>query len=103
MKKDMTERRATIRQEIVELLKLRPITPFDISGALKISERDAALHLAHAITSASRKHRVEITPAHCKTCGFVFKDRRRTTKPSRCPNCKKGQVESALYYIREGR
>jgi predicted Zn-ribbon and HTH transcriptional regulator len=93
------ERSQTIRQEIIRLMKLRPVTPRDISGLLGISERDAAEHLAHALVTASRKYRVKTTPAKCRVCGFVFKDRKKTKKPSRCPRCKEGRVETAEYHI----
>jgi predicted Zn-ribbon and HTH transcriptional regulator len=102
MKKDRAprERSATIRQDIIELMKLGPVTPFELSGMLRVSEREAAFHLAHALETASGKYRIEITPAHCKSCGFVFRDRSKVTKPSRCPHCKATRVEAAAYYIK---
>ena len=95
------ERSATIRQDIIEMMKLGPVTPFDLSGILRVSEREAAFHLAHAIETASSKYRIEITPAHCKSCGFVFKERKKVAKPSRCPACKATRVEPAAYSIKE--
>jgi hypothetical protein len=44
--------------------------------------------LRHALRSArAAGHAIEILPARCKTCGFVFGDD-RLTKPSKCPACK---------------
>jgi predicted Zn-ribbon and HTH transcriptional regulator len=102
MKKDKEprERGATIRQEIIELMKLGPVTPFDLSGTLRISEREAAFHLGHALETAAAKYAIEITPASCKSCGFVFRDRKKVSKPSRCPHCKASRVEAAAYHIR---
>jgi predicted Zn-ribbon and HTH transcriptional regulator len=93
------ERSATIRQDIIELMKRDPMTPFEISGFLGISEREAAFHLEHALVSAVRNYRVEVTPAHCKACGYVFRDRNRVARPSRCPRCKAGRVEAAMYRL----
>jgi predicted Zn-ribbon and HTH transcriptional regulator len=95
----VVEREKTIRQEIIELLKIRPVTPLEISGLLGVSEREVSEHLHHAIASASRKYRVEITPAVCKACGFIFKDRKKTKRPSRCPMCKEERIEDASYFI----
>lgn len=102
MKKDKEprERSATIRRDIIELMKLQPVTPFDLSGMLRVSEREAAFHLTHALETASAKHRIEVTPACCKSCGFVFHDRKKVGKPSRCPRCKESRVEAASYYIK---
>jgi hypothetical protein len=96
------ERNATIRKEIIELMKLGPVTPYDISGALRISEREATAHLEHALASASNQYTIEVVPARCKACGFVFRDRKKVSRPSRCPQCRAGRVEAATYHIREG-
>jgi predicted Zn-ribbon and HTH transcriptional regulator len=95
------ERSATIRQQIIELMKEGPVTPLDISGRLRISEREAAAHLEHAVASASRGHAVRVTPARCRACGFVFKDRAKVKRPSRCPRCKETRLEPATYSIEE--
>lgn len=102
MKRDKAprERNATIRQDIIELMKLGPVTPFELSGVLRVSEREAAFHLAHALETASARYRIEVTPAHCKSCGFVFHERKKVGKPSRCPQCKATRVEAAAYRIR---
>ena len=102
MKQDKAprERSATIRQDIIELMKRGPVTPFDLSGLLRVSEREAIFHLAHALETAGAKYRIESTPAHCKSCGFVFKERRKVAKPSRCPECKATRVEPAAYWIK---
>ncbi len=99
--KEPRERSATIRQDIIELMKQGPVTPFDLSGILRISEREAAFHLAHALESASSRYLIEVTPAHCKSCGFIFQDRKKVGKPSRCPRCRATRVEAAAYMVRE--
>lgn len=103
MKRDREprERSATIRQDIIELMKQGPVTPFEISGILRVSEREAAFHLQHALETASARYLIEVTPAQCKSCGFVFRDRKKVGKPSRCPRCKATRVETATYMVRE--
>lgn len=49
---------------------------------------DVELDLRHAIRSAQAQgHRVEVIPARCKSCDFVFGEE-KLSKPSRCPACK---------------
>lgn len=102
MAREPKEREETIRRDIIRLMMEGPVTPYDISGELRISEREAAEHLSHAIVTARRKYRVEVTPAVCRSCGFEFTDRKKVKRPSRCPKCKDGRVESARYSIKDG-
>jgi len=72
----------------------------EISGQVGISEKEVNEHLAHIARSvASQNKRVVITPADCQTCGYVFKDRNRFTRPGRCPQCKKSHVRSPRFRI----
>ena len=99
MGREPKEREETIRRDIIRLMMEGPVTPYDISGELGISEREAADHLAHALVTAKRKYRVEVTPALCGSCGFAFTERKKVKRPSRCPKCKNGRIESARYSI----
>ncbi|MBN1883569.1 MAG: transcriptional regulator [Deltaproteobacteria bacterium] len=102
MTKEPKERGATIRREIIELMAFRPVTIRDISRAVGITEKDAAAHLEHALKSVNREgYAVEVDPACCRQCGFVFSGRKKTKKPSRCPECKEGSIEPAVYFIRK--
>lgn len=99
MGREPKERGETIRRDIIRLMMEGPVTPYDISGELGISEREAADHLTHALVTARRKYRVEVTPALCGSCGFTFTERKKVKRPSRCPKCKNGRIESARYHI----
>ena len=49
---------------------------------------DVESDLHHALRSArAAGHQIEVIPARCKTCDFVF-DADKLTKPGRCPACK---------------
>jgi len=57
---------------------------------------DVEEDLRHALRSAvAAGHRVEVIPARCKDCGFLFGDD-RLTKPSRCPSCKRSRLFEPL-------
>jgi predicted Zn-ribbon and HTH transcriptional regulator len=79
----------TLRQEIERLLREAPHTALDLSKAVGISEREVPDHLAHLERSLRhRAGRLRIEPVRCLGCGFEFRDRRRFTRPGRCPGCK---------------
>lgn len=49
---------------------------------------DVEEDLRHALRSArTAGHQIEVIPARCKACDFVF-GQEKLTKPSRCPSCK---------------
>jgi hypothetical protein len=40
-----------------------------------------------------------LEPSECQDCGFVFRDRRRLTQPSRCPRCRSEATTPPRYGI----
>lgn len=88
----------TIRQKIVELLKVRPYDAYDLSGALGVSQRLIESHLEHV--AKSNKKQFEITPSQCNDCDFVFRDRKRYTKPTGCPKCMGESIMSPMFFIK---
>jgi len=72
----------------------------EISGEVGISEKEVSDHLAHiACSIASQGKKVTIAPAICLACGYVFEDRKRFTRPGRCPQCKKSHIQSPRFRI----
>ncbi|MFW5640725.1 MAG: transcriptional regulator [Thermodesulfobacteriota bacterium] len=91
---------ATIRQQIIDLLTQESYDVRELSQALRISEKEVASHLDHVNKSvASQKRKLQVNPATCAECGFTFKDRKRLTKPSRCPKCKSQRIQSPRYRV----
>jgi len=90
----------TIRQKIISLLIEEALSAREISGQVGISEKEVTEHLTHIARSvASQNQRVVMTPADCQSCGYVFEDRKRFTRPGRCPRCKKSHVRSPRFHI----
>jgi predicted Zn-ribbon and HTH transcriptional regulator len=78
----------TVRRTLVELLSQEPRSVSWIAREMGLRRADAEDDLRHALRSAlAAGHLVEVIPARCKNCGFVFADD-RLTKPGRCPSCK---------------
>lgn len=97
----------TIRQSIIEALKGRMLSARDISGEVRIKEKDVLEHLPHiARTISGSKDKFEkmsfvVEPSRCLSCGFVFKKRERLKTPSRCPVCKSEEITETRFGIAE--
>jgi hypothetical protein len=90
----------TIRQQIIDLLEERECSALNVSQILRIREKDVYEHLTHIRKSVAAQHgKLIVVPARCLECGFVFGDRRRVTKPGRCPRCKGEHVQDPTYRV----
>ena len=84
----------TIRKQIIEVISDAQCDARDISSAVGITEKEVYGHLPHIARSLPKQgKKLKITPARCIACGYVFKDRQRVNKPSRCPRCKSERIE----------
>jgi predicted Zn-ribbon and HTH transcriptional regulator len=91
----------TIRQQIMALLVGAEHSAAELAAAMQIKEKEVCEHLVHisrSLSAAGRK--LEMQPGACRKCGYVFADRRRFARPSRCPRCKSTYIESPLFQIR---
>ena len=81
-------RDVTLRRQLIELLSNAPRSVSSLAREMGLRRNDAEEELRHALRSATAAgHRIQVMPARCKDCGFVFSDD-RLTKPGRCPSCK---------------
>ena len=85
---------------MIALLSEREMTAKELSQALGIREKEVFDHLAHiARTVAVHRGKLTVLPIHCLACGYVFEERRRFTRPSRCPQCKKSHIEAPVFRL----
>jgi predicted Zn-ribbon and HTH transcriptional regulator len=90
----------TIRQDMIELLLQGNHSARDMSQILSIREKEVYPHLEHIARSvAAQKKKLRIEAAQCIACEYRFKDRKRFTKPARCPVCKSERISDPLYRI----
>lgn len=90
----------TIRKEMARLLEEDPRDARELSRLLGIKEKEVYEHLAHIARSVkAHKKKLALLPFRCLACGFVFQERRRFTRPGRCPKCKDSRVEYPMYKI----
>ena len=90
----------TARTALRERLGMGPRTASSLARELGVGRHDIEDELRHVLRSAaSAGEVVDIEPAHCKKCGFVF-DISRLAKPSKCPSCGGSRIYEALISIR---
>lgn len=76
------------RRQLIDLLSLEPRSVSSLARELGMTRGDVEDDLRHAIRSARAQGlAVDVVPARCKSCGFVFGDA-KLSKPGRCPACK---------------
>jgi predicted Zn-ribbon and HTH transcriptional regulator len=90
----------TLRQQIIELLTDEEMDARELSREVGIKEKEVYEHLTHIARSlATRGGKLTIRPSECLQCGYVFKDRRRFTRPGRCPRCKSSHLQNPVFSI----
>ena len=90
----------TTRQQMIVLLSENDMSARDLSQAMGIREKEVYEHLPHIARSlVAQRKKVIIRPSSCLACGYVFKDRSRFTRPSRCPRCKKSHLQEPMYRV----
>ncbi|MFH1061046.1 MAG: transcriptional regulator [Pseudomonadota bacterium] len=87
----------TLRQTILALMAQGEQSAADLARALLLTPREIEAHLPHL--ARSQKGRLQINPARCRSCGYVFRDRSRLDAPGRCPRCKQEQVEGPWFRL----
>lgn len=91
----------TTRHGIMALLGEGPVSAKDISVAVHLPEKEVYPHLEHIRRSLHATGAVlEITPAECRSCGFVFAKRERMTPPGKCPICHNEAINDPLFSLR---
>ena len=94
------ENQQTARQRIIMLLTEVEMSARDLSQAIGIREKEVVQHLVHVEkTLASQKKNLVIRPFHCHDSEYMFKERKRYTRPGRCPRCKGTHVETPIFII----
>lgn len=91
----------TTRHAIMALLVEGPISAKEISAAVGLPEKEVSNHLEHIHRSLHATGAVlEVEPAECRKCGFVFAKRERMTSPGKCPVCRNEAICDPLFSIR---
>ncbi|MEW6683885.1 MAG: transcriptional regulator [Nitrospirota bacterium] len=98
------ERSATIPSLIREALLTAPKTARELSGELRLSEREVLRHLEHLERSLKEDGaKLVVESPTCLSCGFVFRKRERLNRPSRCPVCRGERLSPARFSVEPSR
>jgi len=91
----------TPRQRMLELLEGTRLTSQQLARMLGLPERQVEDHLAHVVKTIARDRgrRFILEPSTCPDCDFVFRDRTKLTRPSRCPRCHGEGITAPRYGI----
>jgi len=92
-----------VRGALEEALAHAPesgLTAKDLSGAVGIPEKDVPGHLEHLDKSLrALGGRLEVLPAECIACGYVFRDRKRFSRPGSCPNYRSTRIDPPAFRL----
>jgi hypothetical protein len=88
------------RKQLIDLLSYEYRSASSLARELGMTRGDVEDDLRHALRSArAAGHDIEIMPARCKSCDFVFGED-RLLKPGRCPRCKGSRLFEPMIRIR---
>jgi hypothetical protein len=94
------ERYETLRRRIIALIKEKPFSGKELSGAIRIPEKDVYDHLEHIRKTMNKgEYRLVVQPARCSRCEFVFRKRVRLKKPGKCPLCRSESVTEPYFSL----
>jgi len=87
------------RRHLLDHLSHEPRSISWLARELGMKRGDVEQDLQHALRSArTAGHQIEIVPARCKACDFVF-GIDKLTKPGRCPACKSTRLFEPMIRI----
>jgi transcriptional regulator len=88
-----------LRRQLEDFLGDQPRSASWLARELGLKRVDVEEDLRHLVRSArAAGHKVEIIPARCKACDFVFSED-KLSKPGRCPVCKGTRVHEPLFRV----
>jgi predicted Zn-ribbon and HTH transcriptional regulator len=91
----------TRRTEIIEMLQKEAISAQEIANIYGVILPEIEEDLQHIAKTVLPDFELRMYPAVCKKCGFVFKERSRIKKPSKCPKCKGESIEFPKFKLEE--
>jgi hypothetical protein len=88
------------RREIIEILEKDKTTAKKLADMFRVDMKYILEDLKHISQTVKIYHKkLKIEPAVCNVCGYVFKDRERLSRPTKCPKCRSEDITEPLFYI----
>jgi len=90
----------TLRRHMMALLREQECDARDLAEALGLKEKEVYEHLVHVARSVvAAGGQFNVIPSQCLLCGYVFQERRRLTRPGRCPRCRRSKLQNPSFRI----
>ncbi|MBI2546598.1 HTH domain-containing protein [Candidatus Woesearchaeota archaeon] len=90
----------TRRQQIIQILRQTPQTVKQLADYFEVTRGEIETDLVHIEKSVrAENQKLVIQPASCRECSFVFRERSRLRKPSKCPRCKSEAITEPVFSI----
>jgi predicted Zn-ribbon and HTH transcriptional regulator len=91
------------RRRLIDELAETRRSVSSVAHELGVKRGEIEADFAHLIRSArAAGHAVAIQPARCRSCGFIF-DERKLAKPSKCPACRGSRIlEAQIAIVKRG-
>ena len=89
----------TRRTEIIEMLKKEALSAQEICTIYRVILSEIEEDLEHIAKSVRPEFELRMYPAVCRSCGFVFKERSKIKRPSKCPKCKSESIDFPFFKI----
>ena len=94
------ERTQTVRAALLEILRQGWATAHDLSRLAHLREHEVESHLEHLARSLRPSgESLSVEPAECLDCGFRFEQRRRLSRPGRCPECRCTHLQAPRFAV----
>lgn len=87
----------TIREKLIDALKIRKYTAGELSRQFKITENDVVAYIDYMRISGETD--LSIEQAVCHGCGFDFSNRNNLRAPKKCPKCKSLFVDAPKFSL----
>ncbi|WP_447985181.1 transcriptional regulator [Nitrospira sp. Nam74] len=91
----------TPRQYLMQLLAGISRSSYELAVLLGLPERQIEEHLRHIVRTLAhdQTRRFILEPSICQSCHYVFRERTRLTRPSRCPRCRNEAISAPRFMI----
>lgn len=89
------------RKDLIPLLHHHPLRPSEVARLCDVPLKEIADALKHLRKTLKKSdYRLEVTPAQCRKCDFVFSTD-KLLKPSKCPHCRSTWLDEPVLCITE--
>ncbi|MFX0087547.1 MAG: transcriptional regulator [Candidatus Hodarchaeota archaeon] len=91
----------TRREKIIELLSKNEEMTLQELADLTHSALKTIIEDIDSVrkTIKSENKRIEVSPASCMSCNYIFSGRNRISDPSKCPECHSERISSQRFRI----